>query len=808
MSSPILSPATARSIELPSLLALVAAAAATDLGRERALALEPFDEVGALETQRSRYEEAVRLLAEEALVPSWEEPVLPLLERLATGRPSLEGRDLVRFAAVLGSSGTAARRVTRADTSFPALRSIAVNLPDETPIRARIESTLDRRGEVREDASPALASLRAAIRRHRDSLYRELSSEVQSLREHLSEETIPLRNGRLVLMLQAGSLGRVRGLVHGRSATGKSFYFEPLDAVDGNNQLQSAIEDEEAERRRILLELLEAVRVERRLLELHTEFLGELDLLQAAARFAELCGGRLAAVAPQGHLRLTGARHPLLDPSLAELRETALGNAGHRGSVVPLDLELGGEHRALVVTGPNAGGKTVALKTVGLLAAAHQCGLPVPALAGTAFPVFERLVATVGDEQDLLADRSTFSGRLLRLREAWEAAGPDSLVLLDELGSGTDPEEGAALSVALLEHIVEGGALAVVTTHLTQVAAAALELDGAGCAAMEFEPATGRPAFRLLTGPPGGSEAIALARRLGLPAQWLERAEARLDPRFRDFRRLLGEVERARGELLSARLEAESQGRDLEIIRKRLEREHAALEAERRTVAVRLRAELDTFRRETARRLSEELDRLRTEVEGGKRRTAAAAAVTRLFAEAPLLDDQPPPVAGPLMVGAQVRHRQLGWQGKLDRLDGERAEVVVRGKRVIANGEDLEALAGPAQPAAPSSSRPAAAPRKRGDLGDLGGGDSSEIPVELNLIGQRAEPALEALDRYLDAALLSTRGEVRIVHGHGSGRLREAVRTHLRRHPASAAHRPGADNEGGNGATVVTLRRD
>jgi DNA mismatch repair protein MutS2 len=466
--------------------------------------------------------------------------------------------------------------------------------------------------------------------------------------------------------------------------------------------------------------------------------------------------------------------------------------------VIPLDLHLDPAQRALVVTGPNAGGKTVALKTVGLLAFAHQCGLPVPAAAGTAFPFLERLVATVGDEQDLLADRSTFSGRLMRLHEAWDAAGPRSLLLLDELGSGTDPEEGAALAVALLEGLVERRALAVITTHLTRLAAAALELDGAGCAAMEFSGESGLPTYHLLPGPPGGSEAIALARRLGLPRAWLDRAERQLQPEFRDLRRLLAEVERARGELAAARDALAVERLDQEKIRRRMEREQAALEVERKTIATKLKAELGELRRDIARKLTTEVEKVREEARSGRRRQVAAEAVDRLFAGAPQVAGEEES-AGPLAVGGTVRHRALGWQGRLETLDGERAVVVVAGKRVRCTAGELDSVA----PAAPRSGRraaPASAP---------GGRDlefAVEAPAELNLIGQRVEPALEAVDGYLDQALLAARREVRIVHGHGTGRLRDAVRLHLRQHAAVAAQRPGEPNEGGNGATVVTLR--
>ena len=811
LQSPVLSEATAQALEFPSLLAVVARLASTDLGRERVLRLTPYEDEAALRLQLTRFQEASRLAGERSLVPDFDVPLGGLLERLATSRPPLEGSELVRLGDLGKATRGAAARIREAVPACPELGRMAAELPDVDPLLKRIDRTLDRRGEVREDASPRLAALRQQIRRTRDQLYRDLGEFVSGHKDELSEDTIPMRGGRLVVVLQAGARGRTGGLVHGRSATGKSFYFEPLHVVETNNTLQSSVEDEEEERRRILLELLAEARAALPALRMHAAFLSDLDLLQASVRFGQRCDGHLAEIGPRHELRLHQARHPLLDPCLAELRSEALGHAGHLGDIVPLEVELFPDRRILVVTGPNAGGKTVSLKTAGLLSLAALAGLPIPAAAGSRVPFLRRVVATVGDEQDLLADRSTFSGRLLRLKEAWELAGPDSLILLDELGSGTDPEEGAALSVALLEGLLEKGSLSVITTHLTQLAAAALEMDGATCAAMEFDPGSGRPTFRLVPGPPGGSEALALARRLGLPAEWLDRAESRLGSEHRDLRRLIAEVERVRQELAEARERLEMEVSDAEKLRRRLEAERNAAEEERRNVAKRLRAELDAFRRETAERLRREVERMQERFEEGRRKNLAAEAVESLFTEAPRFAEEAPAAEGPLVVGAAVRHAGLGWEGILDRLEADRADVLVRGKRVRCRPEELAPVVGkggkPPAPALRRGPAPQETPRtvreavRRSDLDE-----SASVLPELNLIGQRVEPALEELDSYIDRALLAARKEVRVVHGHGSGKLRQAVREHLRSHRGVSSIRSGAPNEGGDGATVVELR--
>jgi len=493
------------------------------------------------------------------------------------------------------------------------------------------------------------------------------------------------------------------------------------------------------------------------------------------------------------------------------LRQEALGQPGHTGMMVPLELELGPSARALVVTGPNAGGKTVALKTAGMLSLMALAGLPVPAAAGSVLPELETLVATVGDEQDLLADRSTFSGRLLRLKEAWELAGPRSFLLLDELGSGTDPEEGAALASALLEGLVARGSLVLLTTHLGRVAGEALEMPGAACAAMEFDPTSGEPLYRLLPGPPGSSEAIALARRLGLARELLESAERRLDPEGRQYRRLLAEVERLRQELAARLSDAEAEQRREHDERARVELARADLEAERGTVAQRSKREIESFRVQVRQKLAAEVERLKGELGAGKQRGLAEAATTRLFAEAPSVKTVDEADSGlPLAVGATVRHRALGWQGTLEKLEGGRAEVSAGGKRLRCRADELVAIAAPAD-AKSAVAGSAKARRARNAVNTETRPaprtpEAPEVPPELMLIGERAEPALERLDAYLDEALHAGRDEVRVVHGHGSGRLRNAVREHLKSHRAVATWRPGEDNEGGNGATVVRLR--
>lgn len=798
--------ATLEALELPAALELLAALTATDVGRRRAAELTPVASAEALERRRARYEEVRVLLVNGSLVSGLEGAVELLLERLQQPGALLDSADVLLAADLLRTAERATRRInTNDDSPRPALTALIAELPDSRQWTGRVSQILDRRGRVRDDASPALTKLRRQVVELRDGLYQDLQQVVSRYGSHLSEETIPLHEGRLVLLLKSGARGQVDGLVHGRSGTGRSFYFEPLTAVAGNNRLRGAIDDEGAERLRLLNELIETLREMAPQIRAVAEVIAELDLWQAAARLAETSSARLAEVAPPGELRLCAARHPLLDPTLAELRARVLGTAGHRGQMVPLDLELDAKRQLLVITGPNAGGKTVALKTAGLLTLLAQCGLPVAVDKGSRLPLLERLVATVGDEQDLLAERSTFSARLLRLREAWEAAGDGSLVLLDELGSGTDPDEGAALAVVLLEELHQRGTMTIVTTHLTRLAAMAMETDGASCAAMEFNTATGSPTFRLLPGSPGSSEALALAERLGLPAAWLARAAAELDPEQRRLQQLLVSVEETRRELAAGLDRVTSRERELEQAQEQSAQERAALDSERQKVARRLKIELTDFERRVRRRLSAAEERIRKELKAGRRKGVAAKAAAEVLAEPPveIVASEPETGAtGPLIVGASVRHRTLGWQGRLDRLSRGQAEVNVRGMRMRCREDDLVGVAETTGKSKPRRQPPAT----RGTATEAGSDTGTGETPELNLLGQRVEEALLEVDRYLDRALLGTDDTLRIVHGHGTGRLKRAVREHLQSHRAVAAQRAGGDGEGGDGATVVTLR--
>ncbi len=829
------SSATSEALEFPALLRVVAGFAVTDAGERLVHAISPHTDADEIEVRRVRYAEIARERGEGGgLVPVLDQELLDLRRQLETGGRRFGGSALQGLAEVIeASEGVLERLGDHEETPLlgaevESLRALEVGATDGAAtgepigcaaLAARLRRTLDRRGTVRDDASPRLRALVGDARRTQASVETQVQAYVREHGHRLADDSTPMRGGRFSVLLPSGSRGRLSGLVRGRSASGHSFYFEPSEVVEGNDELERIAADKEIERARILAELVRQVLELTPAIVARIDFLAAVDALQAVARFAAQVGAGLAGIAPTepdgsaAAMELRGARHPLLDPRLAEPRQQTLGAAGNRGEVVPLDLALA-DSRTLVLTGPNAGGKTVALKTVGLLCLMTQAGLPVPAAPDSRFPIFDHVVAVVGDDQSVLDEQSTFSARLLRLREVWRRAGPRTLVLLDEVGAGTNPEEGAALGIALLEGLVESSSMGILTTHLTQLAAAALESQAAACAAMSFDPESGLPTYRLVIGPPGGSRALALARRLGLPAAWLERAEHFLGSEHQQLRRVLERNERRGERLLDREAELARLTAETEAERSRFETRQASLQAAQERLSQAVRLEVDDLRRANRQRLDQALAELAARPQPGKRAFAraagglhreldrdASAASDRAAAETcepgARGERDPEPAATPqrprpLVAGAPVRHRSLGWVGELQEVIGDRATVLVRGKRVRAASAALEGIV-PVERAA--------SPRVR-----VHASSAPAVESELMLIGQMVEPALDSLDAYLDRALASGRERVRVVHGHGTGRLRRAVREHLRGHPAVAGFDPAPPSAGGDGATEVVLR--
>lgn len=711
----------------------------------------------------------------------------PAIERAARG-----GRlEPAQFLGIAETLDAAARLATQlADDRRPLLRDLARRLHALPALRATLARSFDPSGELLDTASPRLGALRAAVRVAYERLRRRLDSLVASeLGSALQEPIVTVRNGRYVVPIRAEARGRVRGIVHDASSSGQTLFVEPLVVVELGNAWREAQAAEAEEVERILDELSALVGTHAPLLRETLDALATLDFWLAKARLAETLEGVRPEPSADGSLELRAARHPGLGPT-----------------AVPIDVRLGGEFSALVVTGPNTGGKTVALRTIGLLALMHQAGLHVPAAVGTRLPVFRDVFADIGDEQSIAQSLSTFSGHLRRIIAIVQRAGPGTLVLLDELGAGTDPTEGSALAQAILDHLLDAGALVAATTHSAELKVYAHTTPGVRNAAVEFDLETLRPTYHLSIGLPGGSQAFAIAERLGLPAAIVEAARSRLTEDERAFEATLARIREAEREAAAA-LEAARRAEDRaaealraaeeERRRARAEREAtlAAARAEAEAVLARLRAELEAARRALERETLT-VPRIDDRLARAEAALAALPAAARPEAEVSW------------RVGDWARSRSCGWEGRVVAVDRtrRRARLESGGKRVSVDLAELVPSAAPRSPAAeggPESERGAL--RAGTNRSRLGLERVRRVASSLDLRGARVEEAVAALERYLEDAALAGLAQVTIVHGLGTGALRDAVRATATAHPLVAAVRGGGPNEGGDGVTIIAL---
>ena len=769
---------------------LAASFAQSETGRAKVRGLFPF-----------RQEEEARAALEEtaqAVVLRERAGRLPIagLDDPAPALDALAAAGGLGFDAELRpilSVARAAERTRRIEADLDDLPRIAARifaLPDFSEIVRTASRLFEADGTLSDHASPKLATLRTRLRRERQTLYDTARQWLARNAAEAAGETVVLREERYCVPVAAGAASRVRGIVHDRSGSGQTVFIEPLEIADANNALSLLSSDLRREEERIRREFGRQLLARGEDVLAASTLLSELDAIEARAAFAR--AGE--AVVPEFSARewtLAGARHPLLDRNLAAARRSVFGEESGDRDAVPLDVELSPGRRWLLVSGPNAGGKTVVLKTVGLFSMLAQSGFLLPARRAV-LPFFRAFPAVIGDEQGILSDLSTFSSAMRRLAEVLRDADADSLALLDELGSGTDPEEGGAIAVASLETLLARGTRAVVTTHLTAVKEFAAGRDDAQIAAMEFDEATGRPTYRMRAGFLGRSRALATAREQGLPPGTVERASVLLGEAWRRRERLESEAEEALARLRERERElAESLARARgEEERLRAEREE--VDARRRRILTEGRDSLDRARREFRAAAAEAVEKIRTEKMTQARAAELLAKVDAERRADPAVreaEEEVEATARELRVGDAVRLRAGSATGTVVAIEGRNARIEAGGKRLSVPLADLTAIARKARP--PSVvSVPETAPSAR----------------EIHLIGRTVDEAIEELDRAIDHAISSGDDTFRVVHGHGTGRLRAGLREFLRKHPAVASFRAGKANEGGEGATVVVLK--
>jgi DNA mismatch repair protein MutS2 len=783
---------TAEELDFTDVLELIAALATSRAGRDFVLGAEVFPSRHlAIQRWRLSRDLGAALADDGRFSFAGVDDAVPWLDPAASLPAEPEG--LLALLSLARRVNAVRRRLVGVAGIGEDLADLAGGLPDLTELVRWVAPRLGRDGRVPDDASPALSRLRRQITRSRQQVISHLEGVRRSHGPATTDAPPTLRRDRYCIPVKSSARRDVPGLVLDSSGSGATAFVEPYEAVELNNQLAEGVAREREEVRRILVEIARAFADCREDLLRSVDVLARLDAVQARLAFGELIRGRLVEPSVAGRLHLVRARHPLLDERLADLRSDVFGATRRREhAAVPLDFALSEATRTLVISGPNAGGKTVVLKTVGLMVLLCYHGVPLPVDEGTTIPWFDHLWCRIGDDQDVAADLSTFSGAMQATAQLLDEAGPSSLVLYDELGNGTDPLEGAALGCALLEELNRRRCLTVTSTHLAAVAMTATSAEGMDNAAMEFDEATGRPTFTLRVGRPGRSRGLEIAAAMGIAEGIVERARELLGGQHLQLERWLQRLEQLETELLRDREDLDRQRAATAAAELDARRARERTEAERQELPQKLRREQEALRARAKKKLDrvlDELDRAQRERRHVGRRVQDRLRAEALNLEAPTEATDAAPVDR-IAPGVEVRIGALGATGTVQAVRGSQVQVLVRGKKMWVADGDLSAGA----PASPPATRKTVAV-------DV----EPAVPRELMLLGLDAEEARDRVERYLDQALAAGATQVRIVHGHGTGTLRRMVQEVCRAHPAVASfgHPPG--HRGGTGATEIQI---
>ncbi len=780
-------------LEFDKILELIAAHARTCVGRVvvRDLAI-PLDDASGRARSALLTMAVADLIEEDGMLSlAGVDEAVPWLEEDAP--PPSEPRDLVALLTLARRVAAIRRRLESSENEE--FDDILSRLTDTRELVDRVAPKLARDGTIADNASPELGRLRREIARARSDVLAELEAVRRGNREVVTDAPPTIRRDRYCLPVRSSARAQLAGLLLDVSARGATSFVEPMGVVELNNRLASAFAGEAREIQRILHEIARLFAEARDDLVCAVDVLAELDAVQAKALFGRAVEGRIVAPGEGRDLVLLGARHPLLDERLHTLRLQVFGDAERRDPdhrVVPLDFRMPEGINALVISGPNAGGKTVVLKTIGLMVLMCRGGIPLPVDEGTVIPEFDHIWCHIGDEQDVGADLSTFSGAMAATARLLESADPGTLVLFDELGTGTDPLEGAALGCALLEELNRRGSVTVVSTHLAAIALSASAADGMENAAMEFDEDSERPTYTLFMGRPGRSRALEIAHRMGVPESVLVRARELLGGDHLELDRWLRRLETLEQELEAERIEVAERQRLAERARREAERELEKLEGERRELPEILASEREELRRRAKGRLDKAIATLKKATEehealGRRRLQKLRDDAMRLE----LPDGEAETVAPDgLVKGARVR-LAFGGEGDLRAIRGSQAQVEVSGKKLWVPITELAVLKTPP-------------PQRRSQVRVVA---AEETAREINIIGLDSERAREDLERFLDQAFTTGAPAVRVVHGHGAGILRRMVADVCRSHPAVRGFRHPPQHLGGSGATEVELEQ-
>jgi DNA mismatch repair protein MutS2 len=776
---------TLRILEFDKILATIAGFAYSDATCREIHDLCPLCDRQEIEQRFGMVEEIRRLT--QLGVPLRLAPFQDITLAMEMIRPSgavLDALDLVVFLPVLKTLAAISRQFAYR-TDIPLLQELAGHLTGFPTILEPLEASIDEEGNILDTASKLLFELRGQkrsltmrIRKRLEEIVRERHTAI-----FLQDDFITQRSGRWVIPVRMDSKGMVPGVVHDVSNSGETAFMEPIEIIGLANELENLTAEEKAEQIRILRQICQWIREDLAGISGEFQALVQIDLLNSIARFADFLWAEVPQISEVPTIRLRGGRHPLL---ILLQRE--------RGGkeVVPLDLTLGEESTIMVITGPNAGGKTIAIKTTGLLLLMALAGIPVPAASTSVFPLVSALLVDIGDEQSIEESLSTFSAHVFRIAGILDQAGDQSMVLLDELGTGTEPGQGAAIACAVLHDLQEKGTLVLATTHLSDIIGFVHRTEGMVNAAMEFDQQTFTPLYRLKSGEPGQSHALEIARRYGLPDRVIAFAQGMVGRLETDFHELLAELQEMRRlhegkfrelehrvqevtekELRLTEQRAEAQRQQKEALEKAWQEAKDIVQRAKREV----NAIIDEARRERGRTAKKLLEDAQRQVE---EKLSEFHPEEHLTAE--LIEE-----------GMVVFVRSIGYDATITAIDVRHGRLRVRAGRM-----ELEIPLADAAPAKGRAAEPKKASRR--------GGKEEALSRELKIIGMRVDEALPELERFLNHAALEGSGEVRIIHGKGTGALMRAVRDYLDGHPLVLEFRKGEQFEGGEGATVVTLR--
>jgi DNA mismatch repair protein MutS2 len=784
---PTVNERTLRILEFDKIIAKVADFSSSAYGKEQALQLQPFTELALVKEAQQITSEAVRLYTENDRIPlGGIFEIREAVKRAAIGGV-LAPAELLAIGSTIRASRLMKDFLAQQTASVGLLNEWGRNLVSLPALERELERCFGPNGEVLDGASPKLHSLRSRIKTYQNRVREKLDSIVHNSdnSKYLQDLLVTVRNDRYVIPVKQEFRALFPGIVHDRSASGATVFIEPMAVVELNNQLAMVESEEGEEVNRILAELSGKVQAVKDNLQISVTILARLDLAFAKARYSLATGGTEPELNTAGIVKLRNARHPLIT-----------------GKVIPISLELGGTFDTLVITGPNTGGKTVTLKTVGLLTLMAQTGLQIPASSGSNLALFKEVLCDIGDEQSIEQSLSTFSAHLTQIVRILDVAcGPDYLVLLDELGAGTDPTEGAALAMSILTHLHSLGVRTVATTHYSELKAFAYNTPGIENASVEFDLETLRPTYHLLIGLPGSSQAFAIALKLGMAEQLVDQARrlisaesAKVEEMLKEIEhdrrqaredRRLGEAARLKGESLKNRYEAE-----LAKFKEQKEAWQRQAKAEAREILIETRRDSENLLRRLREAAPEERNAIVNEA-----RKRISDDLEQLVEKPERLSTQPTAPSEFLKPGAAIRALTLNQTGTVLEVNQETVTVRLGILKVALRYNEVELVAEPK----------VKVPIQPKQTGVSGLATAVNISPEISLRGLNVDEALYQLEKYLDQAILAGLPRFRVIHGKGTGVLRQAVQKYLKEHSAVKSFAFAEQNEGGLGATVVKL---